>query len=445
MPHHQDQIKSPHKLRDGASWGNILSLPSNLLDYDQNKLLTIVENVPEELDPREISQVKKGKRRITDEFASPPTSPCVLNVGFGTPFKSSSQFFTRLGGIPLPSAGTMSQQNILVGLGLPHTLAFEDIPNPRNAHQTQRGNPQIRSCISNPFEGRQLPPHMEQNVQEREDELGQTTSTPASRPNMGTSSNQHQQPETRSDGESSRNRSPSNQRGGNRERHPGGDPEGSDDDDDGDGDPQRNNNNYHHSQPNNDPPPNLPNGGGGGNPGGGGGGNGPSSNGSYPNMQLQGNVPYGNLVATIRNELKQDQLPVWDGNKDTAIEYFWKIQQLAALEGDIPVALGYWLWKSLKENSKIWMWFSVLYTPPHIPVGLQMDSGSVPGLHIDSTYNTIKAIYFMIIHLESIWSLHRLCLDSTRYQRPPYGVDPFTLPCVIKENPNLRQRSCDLI
>ena len=87
----------------------------------------------------------------------------------------------------------------------------------------------------------------------------------------------------------------------------------------------------------------------------------------------------------------------------------------------------------------------VLYTPPHIPVGLQMDSGSVPGLHMDSTYNTIKAIYFMIIHLESIWSLHRLCLDSTRYQWPPYGVDPCTLPCVIKENPNLRQRSCDLI
>ena len=58
--------------------------------------------------------------------------------------------------------------------------------------------------------------------------------------------------------------------------------------------------------------------------------------------------------------MKQDQLPVWDGNKDTAIEYFWKIQQLAALEGDIPVALGFWLWKSLKENSKIWMWFTTL-------------------------------------------------------------------------------------
>lgn len=51
---------------------------------------------------------------------------------------------------------------------------------------------------------------------------------------------------------------------------------------------------------------------------------------------------------------------IWDGNKDMAIEDFWKIQQLAALEGDILVALGFWLWKSLKENSKIWMWFTTL-------------------------------------------------------------------------------------
>lgn len=58
--------------------------------------------------------------------------------------------------------------------------------------------------------------------------------------------------------------------------------------------------------------------------------------------------------------MKQDQLPVWDGNKDTAIKYFWKIQQLAALEGDIPVTPRYWLWKSLKENSRIWMWFTTL-------------------------------------------------------------------------------------
>ena len=140
-----------------------------------------------------------------------------------------------------------------------------------------------------------------------------------------------------------------------RRNQPDGDP---DDDDDGDDDepPRRGGN-----TPNRDLPhrsrPSIPTGGGGGGNPGGGGGDGPNG-GRYHDSQ--NNIPYGNLVATIRNELKQDQLPIWDGNKDTAIEYFWKIQQLAALEGDIPVALGFWLWKSLKENSRIWMWFTTL-------------------------------------------------------------------------------------
>lgn len=102
-----------------------------------------------------------------------------------------------------------------------------------------------------------------------------------------------------------------------------------------------------------------------GDPPGGGRGNNPSpGRGNFGNSrndnQNQVLIPYGDIKATIRNDLKQDQLPVWDGNKNTAIKYFWKVQQLAALEGDIPQALGYWLWKSLKENSKIWWWFSTL-------------------------------------------------------------------------------------
>ena len=139
-------------------------------------------------------------------------------------------------------------------------------------------------------------------------------------------------------------------------------------------------------------------------------------------------------------------------------EHFWTIQSHIRQLADVyrletsmlttPLLPSFVIVLTDHSSTGCSFWVSnqrVLYTPPHIPVGLQMDSRSVPGLHMDSTYNTIKAIYFMIIHLESIWSLHRLCLDSTRYQWPPYGVDPFTLPCVIKENPNLRQRSCDLI
>ena len=47
---------------------------------------------------------------------------------------------------------------------------------------------------------------------------------------------------------------------------------------------------------------------------------------------------------------------------ETAIDYFWKIQQLAALRGQIPEALGFWLWHNLKEGSTVQIWFATL--PP---------------------------------------------------------------------------------
>jgi len=53
----------------------------------------------------------------------------------------------------------------------------------------------------------------------------------------------------------------------------------------------------------------------------------------------------------------------------------------------------------------------VLYTPPHTPVGL----------HLESTWNTTKSVYFWIIELESMWSLHRVHLES---MQTPDGLHP---------------------
>ena len=364
VPHHQDQIQSPELLRDGSTWSSILSLPENTSRTSQSRLSPITERPLEELGQKEERSREKGKRRITDEFVSPPSSPRVLNVGYGTPFKSSSQFFVRPGGIPLPPPEVQKQQNVLVGLALPHTPAFEGIPSTKELRQPQKNNSHPQSRPSNPFEGRPLPPHMSQVYQDEAD----YASTPANRQTDDAFPDRREHrfasAETRSDGESSQHRQhPHNDRRRNNDRgranHPGGDPDGDDDDDgDGNNDPHRNDVPPNRNPRGNNFPPNRPSGGGGGDPGGGG-GNGPNG-GIYQADPPQSNIPYGNLVATIRNELKQDQLPVWDGNKDTAIEYFWKVQQLAALEGDIPVALGYWLWKSLKENSRIWMWFTTL-------------------------------------------------------------------------------------
>ena len=365
VPHHQDQLKSLESLRDGSPWSSILALPDYSQRTSQAKLPTIVEHSPEGLEPSEEARKEKGKRRITDKFTSPPSSPRVLNIGYGTPFKSSSQFFVRPGGIQLPPAETQAQQNVLVGLGLPRTPAFDSIPSSNESRQLPKTNPQPQSRPSNPFKGRQLPSHMRQDHRNDIDYM----LTPANRQDNTTRDRYSHQPppaETRSDGGSSQHRQPSdNGYRGSNSRHcdnPGGDPGDDDDNSEGDTNPHRGNGPSNRDTGNNDPPSNLPRGGGGGGGSGGGGGNGPSGGNYQANNSNspQGNIPYGNLVATIRNELKQDQLPVWDGNKDTAIEYFWKVQQLAALEGDIPVALGYWLWKSLKENSRIWMWFTTL-------------------------------------------------------------------------------------
>ena len=71
-------------------------------------------------------------------------------------------------------------------------------------------------------------------------------------------------------------------------------------------------------------------------------------------------IPYGQIKPTIKTEIKQEALPRWDGNPNTAVQYFMKIQQLAALEGDLPEALGYWLWMNLEDGSDIKDWFSTL-------------------------------------------------------------------------------------
>ena len=73
-----------------------------------------------------------------------------------------------------------------------------------------------------------------------------------------------------------------------------------------------------------------------------------------------GKIPYGSIKPTIKTEIKQEQLPRWDGNPSTAVKYFLRIQQLAALEGDLPEALGYWLWMNLEDGSDIKDWFTTL-------------------------------------------------------------------------------------
>lgn len=334
IPHLQEGIHSPRRLMDGSTWNDILPFPENLAELHHNKAnISMSWN-------RQTSSENKGKGRSQDDNRSLPVSPRMLNVGYGTPFHSSSHFFNRPDRqkFPLPASSVMSRQNILVRLGLPNTPAFQNLEDPLQ----RRNFPQSRQ--SNPFEQR--------NIVSLSGTHNHTHNLI-----INSDSNQHNQG---LGGQGGRGNNPTGGGGGNEEcRH---DLYGNQDGDSNDNSNLSRVNNHFNSFPHHnggdDPPGGDP-------PGGGGGGsNAPTRRGNPGNLrndsQNQGLIPYGDTKATIRNDLKQDQLPVWDGNKNTAIEYFWKVQQLAALEGDIPQALGYWLWKSLKENSKIWWWFSTL-------------------------------------------------------------------------------------
>jgi hypothetical protein len=68
------------------------------------------------------------------------------------------------------------------------------------------------------------------------------------------------------------------------------------------------------------------------------------------------------MVPTIDPKLKLEALPEWDGNHDTAVDYFWEVYQIASLLGWLPRALGFWLPTRLAKGSPVQLWFSTLPT-----------------------------------------------------------------------------------
>jgi hypothetical protein len=60
------------------------------------------------------------------------------------------------------------------------------------------------------------------------------------------------------------------------------------------------------------------------------------------------------MIPMIKAKLKPEHLPTWDGNHATAIEYIWKIQQLASLGGYVP------LWSRLVDGPPVQAWFATL-------------------------------------------------------------------------------------
>ena len=347
VPHHQSQIlpAAQEALRDGLSWDvicptlplssaspQLLTLePSQIQNTQVKKKVDWEDNAPWEGASTSLEQARNLEEGLEPSF------------GFQTPFKKGMRFFDTSADGPslayFSTPGVMFTPDVTVGLATPsRTELGENV----REYSTNQG--------TNTFALAKQTSGVTQT----------TTTTPTSNP----PSKNNNQPTTNDSNRTTL--TPLNSGGGNNPSRGSG-------------------NNPPHPGGGGDGPPNRGGGGGGGNGGGSNGGNNPSpwsprfnsnpnggsggggggdpGGGSGPppqNNEFGPPAPYGNMPASIKTELKVEQLPEWDGNHWTAIDYFWQIQQLAYLGGWLPEALGYWLWFRLKEGSAVRRWFVTL-------------------------------------------------------------------------------------
>ncbi|GJF00591.1 polyprotein [Phanerochaete sordida] len=66
------------------------------------------------------------------------------------------------------------------------------------------------------------------------------------------------------------------------------------------------------------------------------------------------------LTPRIEPKLRMDDLPSWDSDDDTAIDYFMQIHELASLGGSLPEQLGMFLWKKFSKGSEVEGWWLTL-------------------------------------------------------------------------------------
>ncbi|KAJ7185985.1 hypothetical protein C8R46DRAFT_1208084 [Mycena filopes] len=62
-------------------------------------------------------------------------------------------------------------------------------------------------------------------------------------------------------------------------------------------------------------------------------------------------------------ELKPEQFPEWDGDPDTALQYFWEVLQMGSMGGYISEAMGFWLGSRLKKGTVVYSWYMMLPEP----------------------------------------------------------------------------------
>jgi len=336
IPHHKQQLSTEgfESLQKTRSWLDVLPLPDVLKNtFSETRsrpALPVSEVAKSEMRHRN----KKGKERSheADQPEQPPPNTSIW-MGTETPFKSANAWFVEQGRSnrskqPGTSKTPAVETNILVGIATP---------------QLPMNTTGVRQWV-----GREQPPHLASQRGER----------PASRAGQCSAENNDagdSDPESSDSSGEERGRSNKNHKSRKRSKTPR---------------PRHRRSST--PRPHGHRRRRRPDGSNGNS--GGGGDSSPSSSRSSSSRDsrhsrhqhcsrstsVSVDIPYGRIAPTINSKLKQEDLPTWDGNPNTVIEYFWKVQQQASLGGYIPSALGYWLWLKLKEGSDIQTWFATL-------------------------------------------------------------------------------------
>ena len=341
IPHHKQQLSREgyESLQKTRSWLDVLPLPDALKNAFSETRSRPTSPVVEARKLEQAQKNRKGKERSHEEEKQPAQSTSVW-MGMDTPFKSSNAWFVDPGKSnrskqPGTSKPPAVETNILVGIATPLQ------PSTSNVRQ---------------WDEREEPPHLPNTEPRGKSARDPPKSSPPASQRSANWANDSRRPRGRQDADDSdpessssdeekrgrssksrrrsrtpkpRRRSSSTPKPRRRREHPN----------DGDGSSDPDGSSTYSSSSSRTR----------------------RSKHRYRSRSLESvEIPYGRIAPTIDSKLKQEDLPTWDGNPDTAIEYFWKVQQQATLGGYIPSALGYWLWLKLKEGSDVQNWFATL-------------------------------------------------------------------------------------
>ena len=335
FPHHHTKVlkEAELALSQGKSWLSVIPLPTTL-----RNTLTSEKEPPKE---RQVLRAPKGKHRerkedVDDEEVEHNPSDRIW-LGAETLFKGPNKWF---GGGRLKSRGstssqttlgaTKSNQNVLFGLAMPQLPIWATDPsNPPSGSKQPRASRGLEQ--SEKWSNHDLPPHLSTTV--RAEQLRNANiprkSVRGDPPDDDDDDDEETPNRGRHDPSASQKGSSnsSHSSGCGHHRGQGGGPPSEPSDGDGDSEDSEASSGTSRAQ---------------------------------RKREAKATIPYGSIKPTIKAELKQEQLLRWDGNPSMAVKYFLRIQQLATLEGDLPQALGYWLWMNLEDRSDIKDWFATL-------------------------------------------------------------------------------------